>query len=266
VSVWEHLESIARRLKRRRLGLFLDYDGTLTPIVRRPEDATLAEEVRALLGQLAECCTVAIVSGRDRQDVEAMVQVESLVYAGSHGFDIRGPGGIERQHQDATPALPDLAEAERQIRQRLKPIHGAHVERKKFALAVHYREVADDDVKRVESAVDNVHTAFPRLRKKGGKRVFELQPDADWDKGRAVLWLAKFLGMDDARDVLIYIGDDVTDEDAFRALRHHRGGVGIGVGVPESSTDASYSLRDCDDVQQFLRWLLAVLQDEARAP
>ena len=260
-SALEHADSITRQLKRHKLALFLDYDGTLTPIVRRPEDATLSEEMRSLLRQLSERCMVAIVSGRDRRNVEAMVQVDNLVYAGSHGFDIRGPGGLDMQHEDAKKLLPDLAEAERKIRQRIGDIDGAHVERKRFAMAVHYREVADGDVERVETAVDEVCTAYPRLKKKGGKKVFELQPDVGWDKGRAVLWLAKSLGLDNAGAVIIYIGDDVTDEDAFRALRHHEAGVGIRVALPDASTEASHYVRDCDEVKQFLQWLLAMLQE-----
>lgn len=266
VSALEHADTMARRLRGHRWALFLDYDGTLTPIVRRPEEATLSEEMRTLLCQLAECYTVAIVSGRDRRNVEEMVRVENLVYAGSHGFDIRGPGGLDMQHEGATQLLPDLAEAERQMRQRLNPIHGAHVERKQFALAVHYREVADDDVERVEQAVDDVFTTSPRLKKKGGKKVFELQPDVEWDKGHAVLWLAKSLGLEDAAAIIIYIGDDVTDEDAFQALRQHKAGVGIRVALPDSSTHASYYLRDCDEVQQFLRWLLTIRQEETVEP
>ena len=260
-SVLDHADSITRQLKRQKLALFLDYDGTLTPIVRRPEDATLSEEMRALLRHLSERCVVAIVSGRDRRNVEDMVQVENLVYVGSHGFDIRGPGGLDMQHEGAKKLLPDLDEAEHKMRQRIGDIDGAHVERKRFAMAVHYREVADNDVERVEKAVDEVCTQYPRLKKKGGKKVFELQPDVDWDKGRAMLWLAKSLGLDGADAVLIYIGDDVTDEDAFRALRHHDAGVGIRVALPDASTDASFYVRDCDEVKQFLQLLLAMLQE-----
>jgi trehalose-phosphatase len=262
VSALENVDKIAGRLKHHKLALFLDYDGTLTPIVRRPEDATLSDEMRSLLRQLAECGTVAIVSGRDRRNAEEMVQVETLVYAGSHGFDIRGPNDLEMQPEDAKKLLPDLDEAERKMRQHLEDIDGAHVERKRFAIAVHYREVADDDVERVETAIDEVCTECPSLKKKGGKKVFELQPDVEWDKGHAVLWLAKSLGLDDAGAVIIYIGDDITDEDAFYALRHCDTGVGIRVALPDSNTDASYYLRDCDEVKQFLQVLLTMLQEE----
>jgi alpha,alpha-trehalase len=262
-SVLENVDEIASRLKRRKVVLFLDYDGVLTPIVRRPEEAILSNEMRFLLHQLAGRCTVAIVSGRDRQDAEDMVQVENLVYAGSHGFDIRGPKGLAMQHEDAKKLLPELDEAERQLRQRITGVTGAHLERKRFAIAVHYREVANEhDVKYVEKIVDEVRQEYPGLRKKGGKKVFELQPDVEWDKGHAVLWLVQALELDKPDRIILYIGDDVTDEDAFQALRRRDGGVGIRVGLPDSGTDAVYYLRDCDEVRQFLQSLLSMLQDD----
>lgn len=255
-SALRHSDWIATRVQSKELALFLDYDGTLTPIVRRPEEATLANDMRSLLCKLAEHGTVAIVSGRDRQNAEEMVQVENLVYAGSHGFDIRGPG-IEMQHEEAEQALPELDEAEKELRQRLGPIAGAHVERKRFAIAVHYREVeSDGDADRVERAVDEVCADHPNLRKKGGKKIFELQPDVEWDKGRAVLWLIEALGLNHSSVVVLYIGDDVTDEDAFQVLRHRGTGIGIKVASPTSGTHAKYYLRDCDEVQQFLNKLL----------
>ncbi|MEW6299633.1 MAG: trehalose-phosphatase [Thermodesulfobacteriota bacterium] len=264
VSALENMDKIAARLKRHQLALFLDYDGTLTPIVRRPEDATLSEQMRSVLRQLAGRCTVAIVSGRDRQDAEGMVRVEGLVYAGSHGFDIRGPHGLVMQHEGAEQRLPELDAAERQLRARTAAIAGARVERKRFAIAVHYREVADDDdVQQVEGVVDEVCRAHRGLRKKGGKKVFELQPDVEWDKGRAVLWLVQSLGLDKPGVAVVYIGDDVTDEDAFRALRQRDAGIGIRVAAPDSSTEAAYYLRDCEDVREFLQLLLALLREDS---
>lgn len=259
-SALEQQQAIAKRLEGRQLALMLDYDGTLTPIVRRPEEAVLPEEVRALLRELPKYCTVAVVSGRDRQDVANMVAVDSLIYAGSHGFDIAGPG-IEMQHEEARRVLPDLDRAEAALRAQLQPIEGAWVERKRFAVAIHYREVErGEDVARVEQAVNDVHRQHPALRKMGGKKIFELQPDVPWDKGYAVLWLASVLGLDHAGVVVIYIGDDVTDEHALRALRSQEWGLGIRVAGPESATDAAYYLRDCDEVRQFLEMLLGILR------
>ncbi len=123
-SALRHAEWIAKGVGAGHLALFLDYDGTLTPIVRRPELATLSKEMKLLLGELGERCTVAIVSGRDRRNVEQMVDVDNLVYAGSHGFDIRGPGGLELQHQDAQSVIGELDEAERKLQAGIQNIAG----------------------------------------------------------------------------------------------------------------------------------------------
>jgi alpha,alpha-trehalase len=249
---------IAARLGERRAALFLDYDGTLTPIVSRPEDARLAEEMREVLRLLAGSCTVAVVSGRDRADVEPLVGLPGLVYAGSHGFDIRGPGGLQLEHEGGRECLAELESAERQLRARLERTPGALVERKRFAIANHYRNVAPADVPAFERAVREVHAGHPRLRLSRGKKVLELRPDIAWDKGRAVLWLLEALGLQGPDVVPIYLGDDVTDEDAFRALVGR--GVAVLVGHPEYASWASYRLEDTSEVLEFLRALANALR------
>jgi alpha,alpha-trehalase len=257
-SALEHMDEILSRMTRGRLALFLDYDGTLTPIVNRPEDATLSDEMRSLLEDLADRTTVAIVSGRDLRDVQNMVGLENLYFAGSHGFDIAGPQGMRMQHEEAQESLPDLDEAESALYDLLGEIDGARVERKHFAIAVHYREVVEETVEDVEAAVNRVMNDHDRLRKKGGKKIYELQPDVDWNKGRAVQWLLEQLEMD-APDVLpVYIGDDVTDEDAFEALGDE--GLSIRVGVPDEPTAAQYILTDTDALENFFRGLLQRLR------
>jgi trehalose-phosphatase len=109
--------------------------------------------------------------------------------------------------------------------------------------------------------MDAVCSEHPSLRKRGGKKIFELQPDVQWDKGHAVLWLMKSLDLDRPDVVKIYVGDDVTDEDAFEALRNRELGIGVRVAPPSSGTKASHYVNDCDDVKQFLESLLAILKD-----
>jgi trehalose-phosphatase len=261
VSALEHLGRITDRLANRQLALFLDYDGTLTPIVRRPEDAVLSDEMRALLQDLASRVTVAIISGRDLPDVRKMVALDTLYYAGSHGFDVAGPGNLRMQQQLAQDHLPDLDEAEREVGQRVRHIEGAWVERKRFAIAVHYRDAAEQDVSRVERAVDDVRAAHPRLRKKAGKCIFELQPDVPWDKGRAVRWLLQQLDLAGPDVLPMYVGDDVTDEDAFDALSED--GVGIRVGLDGAPTRARFLLQDTEEMGRFLRALLERLGRQA---
>jgi trehalose-phosphatase len=243
-------EAILAAARGRDLALFLDYDGTLTPIVDRPEDAVLAEETRAVLRRLAARHAVAIVSGRDLRDVRARVGIDGLHYAGSHGFDIAGPRGAHA-HEAARSAESHLAAAANELERDTARIAGAQVERKRFALAVHFRRARDTDAGAIEAAVDRALARHPGLRKTGGKKIFELRPDVDWDKGRAVLWLLENLGLGDALPV--YIGDDVTDEDAFRALA----GRGIGIAVQDAPrpTAATHALRDPDEVRALLAGL-----------
>ena len=245
---------LARQLKVRRPALFLDYDGTLTPIVARPELALLDEAVRHTLAALARCCPVAIVSGRDRADVQRLVGIDSLIYAGSHGFDIRGPG-LQTEHGAAY--LPDLEDAETELRRSLNPIRGALLERKKYSLAVHVRGLSPDAAVAVEAAVDAVLSRHTCLRKGTGKKVFELLPRLDWHKGNAVLHILETVRLPAADVLPICIGDDRTDEDAFVALA----GRGVGILVAESPrpTAAYYTLRNPDEVHRFLERLSDVI-------
>jgi len=137
---------------------------------------------------------------------------------------------------------------------------GVWVERKRFAIAVHVRLVANKDLRGVEKAVTQIQQQLPSLRQMRGKKVLELQPDVVWDKGQAILWLREALGLDRSRSVTVYIGDDVTDEDAFRAISEGDLGLGIRVASPISESHAHYALRDCDEVRQFLRSLLNLLE------
>ncbi len=244
------LDAMRPRLDGRRIAVFLDYDGTLTPIVDRPEMAVLADDMRERLARLAARCPVAVISGRDRADVAAKVGLDNLVYAGSHGFDIVLPDGTEYQHPRSAPYARVAAAAARELATALKDIDGALVEAKRFAVAVHYRLVAERDVPAVERAVDAVAKAHPALRKTGGKKIFELRPAMDWDKGRAVRWLIDALDLAGPDLLPIYIGDDETDEDAFAAVAED--GLGIRVGEPEAVTRASEVLPDVATVAAFL--------------
>jgi len=254
-----------RALAGRHPVLFLDYDGTLTPIVSRPEDAVLDTGMRKVLERLAERHPVAVVSGRDRRDVEQRVGLEGIYYAGSHGFDIAGPAS-EVTYQAAEHVIPVVEAVTRRLEAELAGIEGAQVEPKRFTVAVHYRRAAPSDVSRMEAIVDRLVAEHPELRKAGGKKVWEIRPALDWDKGRAVEWLLRVMigdmGLDPEAVVPIYLGDDETDEDAFRALsRRDPPGIGILVTPTPVATAARYTLRDPDEVRKLLEWLAAGEED-----
>ncbi|MGD2246156.1 MAG: trehalose-phosphatase [Candidatus Aminicenantes bacterium] len=256
----KNIPEIKTRLKDKRLALFLDYDGTLTPIVRRPELAVLSEPMRETVKSVAKKIFVAVISGRDLADVKELVGIPSLCYAGSHGFDISGPEAKHLEYQKGHAFRPQLKNAEQEIKARVETIDGAHVESKKFSFAVHFREVSAEDTPKVEKAVDEVVADFPDLRKSHGKKVFEIQPDLDWDKGKALLWLLDSFHLN-TRDVLpVYIGDDVTDEDAFFVLKDN--GIGIVVGENNHLSIARYRLNSPEDVQHFLRELGFIVEGE----
>lgn len=240
-------EAIRAAALGRKLALFLDYDGTLTPIVERPEAAVLGADMREALRRLAARHPVAIVSGRDLEDVRARVGLEDVHYAGCHGFEIAGPRG-NRVHGAAAAAAPQLGAAADQVAHDTRDVRGVQLERKRFMLAVHYRRVREADVHLVRAAVARAQARHPALRVTSGKKVLELQPDVDWDKGRAVLWLIETLELQQALPV--YIGDDETDEDAFRALAQR--GVGIAVQEAPRATAARYDLPDPDAVRELL--------------
>jgi alpha,alpha-trehalase len=252
-SALEHIQEIAGRSD--QLAVFLDYDGTLTPIVSHPEKAFLSDPMRRTLQALAMQASVAILSGRDLQDVRKRVAIEGIVYAGSHGFDIAGPRGLTKQV--AREFLPELDIAEKELGKELAGIPRARVERKLFSIATHYRNVNESEVPKLERAVSKVAARHRELRRMEGKEVYELLPDIDWDKGKAVLWLLKTLGLERDDVCPIYIGDDHTDEDAFRALGQC--GVGILVSEQPRRTAASYSLKDPTEVERFLHELVVTL-------
>ena len=258
-SALDEIDVVAERIDARPTMVFLDYDGTLTPIVRRPEDAVMSDEMRDVLRRLAARIPVAIVSGRDRTTVEELVGVPELIYVGSHGFDVAGPPGSGLRLEVGSEYLPDLDAAETALRGRLAEIRGALIERKRLTLAAHYRLVAGVHRAKVADAVEAVRAAYPRLRRDRGKAVFELRPDIEWDKGHAVRWVLEHVAPD---AVALYIGDDLTDETAFAALRGR--GIGIAVGVRGRETLADMALRDPDEVGSFLHRLTSLAGAGAR--
>lgn len=260
-SALEKFEKIAAEASGRRVAFFLDYDGTLTPIIDQPERAYMTEGMRKTVSTLAGLCPVAIVSGRDRADVEDFVQLDSIFYAGSHGFDIAGPGG-SRMRQQGKQSVSLLREAEERARLELEGVQGVHVESKAFAFAIHYRLVPETEQALLERVVAEVAARYPGLKLQGGKKVYEFLPQLDWDKGKAVDWLLDALNLNDSGVLPFYLGDDLTDEDGFEVLRDR----GVGILVTEAhqetaplETMASYRLRDVGEVKIFLDRMAALL-------
>lgn len=241
-------DALNERLAGKKPAIFLDYDGTLTPIVDRPELAVLSESMRTVVRALAARCPVAVVSGRDRPDVEKLVGIDNLIFAGSHGFDIMVPGGKAITREEGSEFAEVLEDVKQRLHREVDPIGGSLIEPKKSSVAVHYRLVAGADQPRIKEVVDAILADHADLRVTPGKMVYEIQPKLDWNKGKAVLWLLEALELDGPGVLPMYFGDDITDEDAFRALDGRGIGIYVGGATEEAKTDrptaACYKVED----------------------
>jgi len=245
----ENFESLTKEWQKMEIFLFLDYDGTLSPIVREFDKAYLAEDMREVIHNVSKVCYTAIVSGRGMDDVRNRVKIDHLYYAGSHGFEICGPDNFYYEIEKARKLIPSLDKIEQALKTSLQFIEGVKFERKKFALAVHYRQAAEDQEESVKIIVDDVVKNFDDIAQGRGKKVIEIKPKVYWHKGKAINHLLKVLNERNAPAYVLYIGDDITDEDAFMQIRQ---GGGILVGDHGEQTFARYHLIDVNAVQQFL--------------
>ena len=244
-------------LSKRKPVFFLDYDGTLTPIVSRPEDAVLSGTMKETLRKLASTFTVAIVTGRDKEDVENLVGLNELIYAGSHGYIISGPGGLSMEHPDSKKIIPKLDKIEAELKEILKnETQGTQLDRKRYAIGIHYRNAPPNDEKVVNELAEEMVKKYPGHKIGKGKKIVEIKPDLDWHKGKAVDWILKALDVDvQDKNIPLYIGDDITDEDAFKSLKDK--GLGILVGGHGKETTARYSLKNVFQVRVFFEKLIA---------
>jgi trehalose 6-phosphate phosphatase len=248
-----------------RLVLLLDFDGTLAPIVDRPELAAMHPRSRLAIERLLarDDVEVAIVSGRGLADARALARLEKILYAGNHGMEIEGPD-VRQVHPEAAAARPVLEAVASRLRQRLADVDGAIVEDKGLTLSVHYRLVTEDGRFRVRQEVEAATAGEERIRVTEGKMVLEIRPRVDWHKGRAVEFILDRLRPPGDAPVL-YVGDDRTDEDAFRALARSgwRRAEGVLVAeAPVAETAARARVRSPEEVAD----LLQALADAAPAP
>jgi trehalose 6-phosphate phosphatase len=236
----------------------LDFDGTLTPLVDDPGTVYLPDQMQRVLRALAAQprVTLAVVSGRQRADVQARVGIPGIIYAGNHGLEISGDGFlfVEPQALAYREALEGVALG---IGAQLDAIEGAFVEDKGLTLSVHYRQAALACEAAVRRAVEDALAAARQpLSLTVGAMVFEIGPRVHWHKGSALEWIRQRIAQ---RDVLaLFVGDDATDERAFAALKD---GITVKVGS-SNATAAQYLVESPADVRRFLEWLAELLRAE----
>ena len=237
--------------------LLADYDGTLATIVGRPEDAVLSANVRQKLKDLARKSetSVGVISGRSIEELRSMVGIEGIYYSGNHGLEIDGPG-LSFVSPGAEATRPIIAGLAHELAVAMKGIAGVIIQDKGFSLSVHYRLVKPEDVDAVTSAVQRVtapHVDRGEIRAYAMKKLWEIRPPIDWDKGNAVEVIARELKkiIKQERLLIIYLGDDTTDEDAFSVVRRPDG-WSIFVGEENQTSTADYFLNSTAEVEEFL--------------
>ncbi|GJN03442.1 hypothetical protein PR202_ga20891 [Eleusine coracana subsp. coracana] len=258
-SALAKFDQVVAASKGKQIVVFLDYDGTLSPIVDDPDAAYMSDTMRRAVRSVAKHFPTAIVSGRCRDKVFEFVKLAELYYAGSHGMDIKGPAKASRHtkakpkrvlFQPASEFLPMIQQVHESLLEKTKCIPGAKVENNKFCVSVHFRCVDEKD--------------YPKLKLTQGRMVFEVRPTIKWDKGKALEFLLESLGFADCSDVLpVYIGDDRTDEDAFKVLRKRGQGIGILVSNPPLPPLAAATLTSLAPfLLQVMEFLLRLVEWE----
>jgi len=256
--LFDHRKQLQSRLAKKNIFLFLDYDGTLSPIVSHPKKARISKKCKKLLRDLSgrQKFCLAVISGRSLKDVRSRVGLKDIIYSGNHGLEVSGLGAKPKKKASAAFKLA-IKKIKRDLKYQLNPFRGAIVEDKGITLSIHYRMVAPGKVSGLKAVFRKAIRASgvdKKIKVREGKKVFEIRPPIDWNKGKIVLWLLKeynFPGLQ-RRVTAIYIGDDKTDEDAFKALK--KKGVTIFVGKPRKSS-ADYYLKSTNEVLKFLSFL-----------
>ncbi|CAB4314103.1 unnamed protein product [Prunus armeniaca] len=273
-SALDMFEQIIDASKGKQIVMFMDYDGTLSPIVEDPDRAFMSDAMRKTVKKVARCFPTAIVSGRCRDKVYKFVRLAELYYAGSHGMDIKGPAKGSKYKkgsqgvlcQPASEFLPMIDEVYKLLVEKTKSTPGAKVENNKFCLSVHFRCVDEKKWSELALQVRSVLKEYPKLRLTQGRKVLEIRPTIKWDKGKALEFLLESLGYANCTDVFpVYIGDDRTDEDAFKILRERGQGFGILVSKIPKETTATYSLQEPAEVMDFLQRLVEWKRQSIRA-
>lgn len=259
--LFEDWENVQKRIRQAQiLFLLLDYDGTLTPIVSSPELALCPQEVRLLLGKLRDLPNVypAIISGRLLEDIREKIGVPGITYVGNHGLSIQNPAGIHKKKLSAA-RRKEFTILSQALKKSLGPIPGILLEDKGLILAVHYRNVAREYFVRIHSTIEEtLKKGKERWKIACGKMVYEVRPNVDFNKGKAVRDILKSyppFGL-----LAIYLGDDLTDEDAFHALKGR--GITVFVGPGWLTSEAEYFLQDPAEVQVFLLRCEEIMRDK----
>lgn len=241
----------------KKIVFFLDYDGTLTPIRKTPGLAKISKSTKNILKKLSRkpWSKVFIISGRSLKDVRSLINLGSLYYIGNHGMELRGPG--LSYINPSAKKFKSFIQKSCQILKKKVHLRGIILENKIYTLSVHYRLLRKSKVQGFKKSFFEIIKTLKKtnsIKITEGKKVLEVRPDINWDKGKSVSWVLKRIKPKNFLPVCI--GDDRTDEDAFRALG--KKGISILVSRIHRKTKAGYRLKSPKDTAKFLEFILKV--------
>ena len=236
-----------------KVMLLLDYDGTLVPIAPSPDMAQLPPQTREVLKQISQCAAfeMAIISGRSLSAIKALVGLKNIAYAGNHGLEIEYPRGKFTPPADAN-FRPLLETVEQRIKEKLAGVEGVFIEDKGLTLSVHYRLVQEPMAKEVKNLILKAARSCMKegnFKLTRGKKVIEIRPPLEWDKGKAIEWLLEIYGR--PGNLPIFAGDDATDEDGFKVVQG-LGGISIFVGEESFPVSADYYVHSPSELCSWL--------------
>lgn len=264
--LFDHKNSLAKKIMGKHLYLFLDCDGTLARIRKQPDMAFISNRMHATLERISQHpnITTAIVTGRELKSITKLVGIPHITYVGNHGFEIVG-NGLTFIHPAAKKIQPMLRTLARTLRTHLQKYTGVLIEDKIYTLSVHYRMLAPKKLPNVALLFYSLLTPYIKngnLLVTEGAKVWEIRPNIDWHKGRSIDWLLTNQ-QKIVPSIALYIGDDTTDEDAFKTLKQTDTGIGIRVAREKQKTHADYYVHSIAEVravlQQLLQWQKADL-------
>lgn len=253
------MELRARLRQVPRLLIVSDFDGTLAELVDRPEHATLHAAAPRVLNQLAALyprVRLGFLSGRVLTDLAKRLDLgqNGIILGGNHGVELSG-AGLDWTHPASLAARPRLQELAALLRQATSHISGTTIEDKGVSLTLHYRRVPAARQPALLAAVEALE--LPKdIARHAGKHVIEFRPQVDWHKGHALRRIMQRLGI--PASTVVYLGDDLTDEDAFRVLKST--GITIHVGHESANSHARLQAHDPADAVQFLKALVEMLE------
>ncbi len=262
---FKYWSALKKELSDKYIILFLDFDGTLAPIVDTPRNAFIPQEIKELLRDLSKSskCKVTIISGRALKDIRKIIGLKRVIYSGNHGLEIEG-AGIEFKSRVSPRLKLIIRHIYKDIVGGLSEIKGVLIEDKLLTISVHYRMIEKKDIQefmRIFNKIVNPYITRGEIKINPGKKVYEIKPPVVWNKGKAVLWLLARQDFFSKKNIVfpIYAGDDVTDEDAFKVLKNK--GLTIFVGE-RGDSEAQYYFKNQKKTAEFLRLIANLTADK----